>query len=528
MPPRVLLSSVFKPFGVDNIYSRRESKIELYHNQITKAQGVFSMRDFMSSMGIHVIAQNLEVPVTVLDYPTLERYQRELKNDYDIIGIGAILPNLAKVKKMVEVTRELSPRSQIVVGGFCATLPELQKITGADMVCAGDGIAFMRDLLGLSPEYQFQNPNVYAESAEIFGVPLIGIKNPHIIVGLGCSYGCDFCAPSHFFGRRHLKFFRTGRALFEEMARVEERFGSKLICFIGDDNFMLDLQRAEELRQCVVESGRVFNLFLFGSADKVAEFGAERLAEMGAGTVWIGRESALAPYRKNQGLDFAGLVAELRRYGIKTILSSILLLDQHTRENLKADVDAHLACNPAFSQFALYSPLPGTPLWDRLAEENRILTSIPFEDRHSFKQPWFIHPEFSLVAAEQAQEEAYQRDFHQLGPSVMRFIATDFEGWQNLKDSEKPHLRQRAELFARQMGKYKLLLPAMETLAPTPEMKAMIREVRRQVENSFGKPSLPSLAASRLIHAAGRVREFRTRHWGDALQPRTRVVKYHQ
>ena len=45
MPPRVLLSSVFKPFGVDGIYGRKESKIELFHNQLTKAQGVFSLRD---------------------------------------------------------------------------------------------------------------------------------------------------------------------------------------------------------------------------------------------------------------------------------------------------------------------------------------------------------------------------------------------------------------------------------------------------------------------------------------------------
>jgi len=34
--PNILLTSVFKPFGVDNVFSRRESKIELFHNQLNQ------------------------------------------------------------------------------------------------------------------------------------------------------------------------------------------------------------------------------------------------------------------------------------------------------------------------------------------------------------------------------------------------------------------------------------------------------------------------------------------------------------
>jgi hypothetical protein len=239
-------------------------------------------------------------------------------------------------------------------------------------------------------------------------------------VGLGCSYGCDFCSPSHFFGRRHIKFYTRGRDLFEEMLRVEQRFRSNRICFIGDDNFLIDLKRAEELRRCVVESGRVYDILIFGTADQAVEFGPERLAEMGVGTIWIGREGKFSDYRKNKNVNMAGLVAELRHYGIKTILSSILLLDQHTRDNIGEDIGDHLACRPAFSQFAFYSPLPGTPLYERMSRENRILTAIPYEEWHAFKQPWFVHPEFNLDEAERVQERAYQRDFEELGPSILR------------------------------------------------------------------------------------------------------------
>ena len=56
---RVLLSSVFKPFAVDDLYSRVDSKCELYHNQITKYQGVFSLRTNMLSFGPHAISRSL-------------------------------------------------------------------------------------------------------------------------------------------------------------------------------------------------------------------------------------------------------------------------------------------------------------------------------------------------------------------------------------------------------------------------------------------------------------------------------------
>jgi len=191
MPRKVLLSSVFKPFAKDSIYGRADSKIELYHNQITKYQGIFSIRSHMNSFGLHAIANNIGAPATVLDFPTLERFRDELKKGYDIIGIGSIIPNFQKVKRMVEEARKISPRSTIVVGGFCATLPDIEKILDVDYVCVGEGISFMRGLLGEDPEFEFKNPRVFHEDREFLGVPIRGVRYPHIVVGLGCSYGCE-------------------------------------------------------------------------------------------------------------------------------------------------------------------------------------------------------------------------------------------------------------------------------------------------------------------------------------------------
>ncbi len=244
MPPRVLLTGAFKPFGVDDIHSRRDSKIELYHNQLTKYQEVFSPRIFHQTLGLHAIAANIEVPTAVLDFPTLDRFRRELEKGYDYVGIGAIMPNFQKVKKMAEETRSISPKSKIVIGGFCATVPDLNRAMDVDYVCAGEGISFMRELLGLGEDYEFEPPDAYGYLREIFGMPIFGVRYPHVALGLGCTRGCEFCSPSHFFGKKHVRFMKTGKELFDRLLEVDNGKGVTITTFLGDDNFLLDLKRA--------------------------------------------------------------------------------------------------------------------------------------------------------------------------------------------------------------------------------------------------------------------------------------------
>src|SRR3974390_843672 len=94
-PAHVLLTSVFGPYGEEDEFgTRRINPMELYHNQVTRAQGAFSLRMFHRSWGIMMIQRNISAPSTLLDFPTLERFERELTStEYDIVGISGIIPN---------------------------------------------------------------------------------------------------------------------------------------------------------------------------------------------------------------------------------------------------------------------------------------------------------------------------------------------------------------------------------------------------------------------------------------------------
>jgi len=84
---RVLLASVFGPYAQDDEFgSRRVNPMELYHNQVTRFQGSFSLRMFHRSWGIMMIQENISAPSTLLDFPTREAFARELTaHHYDIV-----------------------------------------------------------------------------------------------------------------------------------------------------------------------------------------------------------------------------------------------------------------------------------------------------------------------------------------------------------------------------------------------------------------------------------------------------------
>ena len=157
---RILLCSVFGPYARDDEYgSRALNPMELYHNQVTRVQGPFSLRMFHRSWGIMLIQANVAAPCAVLDFPTRDRFIEELRErQYDIVGITSIISNQAKVKAMCDLVREYQPRATIVVGGHIANIPDLADRIDADHIVRGEGVRWFREYLGESTDRPLRHP----------------------------------------------------------------------------------------------------------------------------------------------------------------------------------------------------------------------------------------------------------------------------------------------------------------------------------------------------------------------------------
>ncbi len=203
---RVLLTSVFGPYAQDDEFgSRSINPMEPYHNQVTRAQGAFSLRMFHRSWGIMMTQSNISAPCSVLDFSTRASFARELTNNsYDIVGISSIIINIGKVREMCRLVRELSPHSVIVLGGHVTAIPGIESMVEADHFVRGEGIAWMRAYLGEDVEAPIRHPEIISGmQTRILGVRLPERKGgtaATIIPSVGCPMGCNFCTTSSFFG----------------------------------------------------------------------------------------------------------------------------------------------------------------------------------------------------------------------------------------------------------------------------------------------------------------------------------------
>jgi len=532
---RILLTSVFGPFAQDDSYgSRTINPMELYHNQVTKAQGSFSLRMFHRSWGIMMIQQNISAPCTVLDFPTMEKFEQELKSGhYDVVGISSIIANVGKVREMCKRVRKLSPQSTIVIGGHVAAIPALSALIDADHIVKGEGISWMRRYLGEDEAAPIHHPALLSA----FDMRIMGIKVPDnarntaatVVPSVGCPLGCNFCTTSAFFGGKgkSVDFLKSGDEIFEVMADIERRLNTRSF-FVMDENFLLNRPRALRLLERMKAENRSWALYVFSSANAIKKYSIQELVELGISWIWMGLESPKSSYTKLKDTDTQVLAAELRKHGIKLLGSTIVGLEHHTPENIRGEIEHAIAHGTDFHQFMLYTPVPGTPLHAEMTEQGRMLDGVDLADIHGQFKFNFQHAAITREDSKKFLDWAFWRDFERNGPSIFRICETMLQGWKRYKNHPDPRVRDRFRWEMHQLkGTYNAALWVMEKQLKTANesLAKRIRALRKDVEREFGIPArLIRLSLGPILLWASR-REERRLAAGKTYEPKTFIER---
>lgn len=451
---RILLSSVFGPYAQDDEYgSRRMNPMELYHNQVTREQGAFSLRMFHRSFGLMLIKENIEAPCTLLDFPTLDRFIEEIATQrYDIVGISAIMPNLGKVQKMCALIRAHQPQASIVIGGHIANVPDLERRIDCDHICKGEGVAWFRHYLGQDVQAPIKHPHVISG----FGTRIVGVNTTSkpgdtaamLIPSVGCPMGCNFCSTSALFGGKgnSKNFYESGDELFKVMCEIEDDLKVSSF-FVMDENFLLQRKRALRLLELMQAHHKDWALFVFSSARVIKSYSMEQLIRLGISWVWMGLEGEDSRYAKLGGIDTHALVEELQSHGIRVLGSTIIGLEEHTPQNLGAAIDYAVRHDTVFHQFMLYTPIPGTPLYEQHRAQGTLLSEAecPAADTHGQYRFNYRHAHIPAGQETEILRQAFQRDFALNGPSLARLIRVQLAGWQRYHRHPDPCVRSRIE-----------------------------------------------------------------------------------
>ncbi len=495
---QILLTSVFGPFAQDDEFgSQKINPMELWHNQVTRVQGPFSLRMFNRSFGMLFIQANIDAPCTMLDFPTLDRFVEEIRdNQYDIIGIGSITINLLKVKKMCELVRQYQPRATIVVGGHVANLPDLEKRIDADIIVKGEGVRWFRSFLGEDPNRPIRHPEIPTYIDYRNAGTTIKIKprdrTATLIPSVGCPMGCNFCITSAMFGGKgkFVNFYDAGDELFEVICQLESSMGVRSF-FVMDENFLLHRQRALRLLELMEQHDKSWSFNVFSSANALSKYSLEQLASLGISWVWMGLEGETSQYTKLRGVDTYELVKNMQDHGIRVLGSTIIGLENHTPENIDNVIEYAVLHDTDFHQFMLYTALPGTPLHAELTEQGLIKdeAEVPPCDHHGQYRFNYLHPHIRDGQETEYLLRAFHRDFAVNGPSVIRAVWTTLKGWRRYKVHSNSRIRKRFKWEARDLLKHgvPMVAASMEYYRNDPILQPRMTKLLNELIQEFGE-----------------------------------------
>ena len=482
MEKKLLLTAAFGPYGVESEWADGLGmQMELLNNQITREQGIHSPRQTYYTFPLYLLAANISVLTTVLDFPKWDDFTRELKKgNYTHVGINFIVPNVLKAKRMAEFIRENYPDIKIILGGYGTIIPELHLIVPHDEACHGEGVRWMQKYFGEGELLKkpivhpvVQNP-VYQK---VFGYktkPRAAVLLP----GVGCNNGCEFCITSHHFNKEYEPIMSNGKAIYDACEKSQTEIGATGFS-VMDENFLKQPQSAIDLLKHMEENKKSYAFEIFSSAEVIMELGIDFLVRLGVKMVWIGVESKTWAHSKVKDIDLKSLIAELQRKGIVVNTSAILFLDHHDEKTMREDIDWVINLGGDLTQFMNYTPFPKTAFYERLKKAGKLKSIDDLHWRHhhgASEIPW-IHPFFNNPKTHYKYlKDAFRKKYLEHGSGLLNMTITAIEGYKTAKEDFE-YRRKNGLVWNPKTRKYE---KTDETNPPVDEFfKLRLRKIER-------------------------------------------------
>lgn len=278
----------------------------------------------------------------------------------------------------------------VVMGGYHPSFLPEEALVYADAVVIGDAEGVWEQLVADAQQGKLHP--VYQDSRQ---PPLEGLKFDRSIFagkgyrlvapvqfGRGCQYACDFCSIHAFYGSQTRQ--RPVNEVVAEIEALDRRF----IVFV-DDNLFVDLAKAEELFRALIPLNILWACQI--SVD-IAQHDhlMDLMARSGCFCAMVGIESLrkdnLQQMRKAWNLrhsDYESAIREFRDRGIMVYASLVFGYDYDRVDTFDSTAQFAIRTKCAMANVNTLAPMPGSRLYNRMANENRLLF-----DR------WWLHPDY--------------------------------------------------------------------------------------------------------------------------------------
>ncbi|MBT8079624.1 MAG: radical SAM protein [Gammaproteobacteria bacterium] len=286
-------------------------------------------------------------------------------------------------RRAYQIATEYRQRGvKVVLGGFHTTLCPDEASLYADAIVVGEAEGHWANVIDDARHGTLQD--VYRSPArpplsqtrlnrDIFRgkryVPVTLIE-----AGRGCHFRCEFCAVQSYFGAT-----QNRRPIDDILREVAETRSRRNFYFFVDDNITSNFDEGKELYRQLSR----YNIRWVSQASINAAHDEEFLdliSRSGCQGLLIGFESldrkTLHMMKKKfntMGGGYENALANLRKYHIRLYSTFVFGYDRDTREtfdNAVAFANEHRFYMAAFNHL---TPFPGTPLYDRLKADGKLI-----------------------------------------------------------------------------------------------------------------------------------------------------------
>lgn len=296
----------------------------------------------------------------------------------DIVAISVTVDTLPKA---IEISKKFKEKGVTVIAGgiHITSSPKTIPKDSFDAICIGDAEGTWPNIIkdyennSLKSVYRCEKltPNDIVSPAYDF----IG-KDEYLYCNVihtsrGCPFKCDFCYNS---SKEHRYINRN----IEDVIKDIEAVNSKHVMFI-DDNFVGNLEWTKKFLNAIKPMNIKWNAAVSINIAYNDEL-LDLMKECGCQSLFIGFESinpsSISDVHKVQNNigNYEKAIKAIHDRGMMIHASFVFGLDGDTKETFKATLDWIVKNKIETVTSHILTPYPGTALYDRLKNENRIIS----------------------------------------------------------------------------------------------------------------------------------------------------------
>jgi len=315
-----------------------------------------------------------------------------LPGEFDVVAISSFSAQIREAYELAD--RYRAAGAKVILGGLHVTALPQEAKRHADSVALGEGeTAWPRVLADLergklAPVYDARGENFDLRNAPMPRFELLDIDRYNrltVQTQRGCPFSCEFCAASI----RISPTYKTKpvEKVIAEIRRIKEIWANPFIEFADDNTFVNKRHSKALMRALAAEDVRWFT-----ETDISVAADDELLALMrdsGCAQVLIGLESASSAgldgleqktnWKAKQLNRYLEAIQRIQDHGITVNGCFILGLDGTGPDSFGSVWDFVRASGLYEVQVTVQTAFPGTPLYERLRREGRILREEAWE-----------------------------------------------------------------------------------------------------------------------------------------------------